>query len=74
MTVFPNPAEERVHHRIARQHLHLTVLDLAGRTVLTRSAIGGQAPVDISALPAGAYALRVATRDGRMLRSHLVKY
>lgn len=50
------------------------MLDLAGRTALLSSAVNGQALIDVSALLAGAYAIRAATRDGRVLRSRLVKY
>ena len=74
LSTYPEPTTGPFTIALPGSTFDLTLLDLSGRTVLLRTAINGQAQLDISSLPAGAYALRVFTRDGQLLRSRLVKY
>lgn len=74
VSVFPNPAEQVFTIAAPGNIFDLTVLDPASRVVMTRSRINGQAVIDISALPVGVYALRMVTREGRLMCSRVVKY
>ncbi len=74
LSTYPDPTAGPFTIALPGSTFDLTLLDLSGRTVLVRSGINGQTLLDISALPAGAYALRVFTRDCQLIQSRLVKY
>lgn len=62
LTAFPNPAAGELFVRGAAEEATATVLDLNGRVLDSRPLLGGA--VDVSALRAGTYLLRVETVKG----------
>lgn len=77
-TVYPNPSRERVYLRSQIDHgaTHLQILSMDGRVLQERSQIGWNqdqvVELDIQALPAGMYILRVQ-EGARQWSSRLIK-
>jgi hypothetical protein len=61
ITIAPNPAREFVRITVptSTSACRITVLDLAGRTVMASDAASATTTMDISALPVGVYIVRV---------------
>lgn len=64
VTLAPNPTTGLVHIECAQTVQRVEVCDLMGRKVCTAQS----ADLDLSALPAGIYLLRIATDDGIAIR------
>ena len=60
LSVAPNPVGDRLRV-VVQESGRLELLDALGRTVLAQPVRVGQAVLDVSDLPAGAYALRLTT-------------
>ena len=75
MRLFPNPAHDIVTVEISSTSApcQITLLDAAGRQLLSRSASGTTCQLGLQSLPAGVYLLRVATPDGIATRRLLVR-
>ena len=71
VSVYPNPARGSV--TVEADAATVTLLDLCGRTVKRWSLDGGSMTADISAVPRGAYFVRVVTRDGVTVRKLIVE-
>ncbi len=71
-TLFPSPASTVVQLRSAEQYAGdmLEVCDAAGRSVLRQRATGATLSFDVSALPNGAYVVRVNDRVQRLVVAH----
>lgn len=71
-TLFPSPANTLVHLRPAEPFVAelLEVCDAAGRSVLRQPATGAVLSFDVSALPNGAYSVRVGDRVQRLVVAH----
>jgi hypothetical protein len=63
--VFPNPARERIMLQLPESVVvtHSSWMDAAGRTVLVNDP--SLRELDLTALPAGIYYLRISTSTGR---------
>jgi hypothetical protein len=70
----PNPAQNTVAVSLAgnEQRANLTVYDLLGKVVLTKTMEGNSANLDVSALPSSTYLLEIVS-NGQVLREKLVK-
>jgi hypothetical protein len=68
-TLSPNPANGAVRLECAEPMLGVEVLDMAGRTVSSESGVmSSELVLDVHALPAGVYTVRVTTATGTGLR------
>lgn len=73
MTVFPNPAKDRLNIALTaekQQEVTLSLLTVDGRVMLERKAFvqgNGQFQINVSQLPAGFYLAKVATKEGVMV-------
>ncbi|WP_257722085.1 T9SS type A sorting domain-containing protein [Hymenobacter sp. PAMC 26628] len=74
MRLYPNPAATELHLALPAGALarSLAVVDALGRTVLAGRDLGPRATLNIAALPAGLYVVRVATAGGQ-LTQHFLK-
>ncbi|WP_020568658.1 hypothetical protein [Neolewinella persica] len=72
--VFPNPASGEVAIRTAKDVLSVALLSTAGQTIARLHPPGDRREVQLSlvGVPAGAYLLRVAFRDGVVYRKLVV--
>lgn len=68
LSVFPNPASDRVYVQGAAQNAPYQVVDASGRKVLEGTLQGQHSPVDISGLRSGVYALTVGTQSIQLIR------
>ncbi|OON68911.1 hypothetical protein B0919_12145 [Hymenobacter sp. CRA2] len=76
LTLFPNPATEVLNVRLsgATGQAQATLYSAAGQLLRTLSFDAAQpATLDVQALPAGTYLLRVLTADGKAYTQRLVK-
>lgn len=71
--IYPNPAPDQVNLRFTGERpekLQLQVTDLSGRTLITRSLVSGnngnEIQLDLRALPAQTYMLRVVNANGEI--------
>lgn len=72
LTVSPNPAS--MWAEVSGTGLQqVTVLDAMGRRLATVAATADRCRLDLSALPAGIYLLRIATAEGTALKKLVVK-
>ena len=71
--VWPNPARGTVSVASGFGLRSVDVFDLEGRLVLSRKVSGLSADIDISALPRGAYAVRITTMVGTTTKKLLVE-
>ncbi len=68
-TISPNPAKGAVRLECGEPMLGVEVMDMAGRTVSSESAVmGSELTLDVHRLPAGVYTVRVTTATGTALR------
>ncbi len=68
-TISPNPAKGAVRLECGEPMLDVEVMDMAGRTVSSESAVmGSELTLDVHRLPAGVYTVRVTTATGTALR------
>lgn len=78
LTVYPNPADQELNlslpAALGEQLTALSLHDLSGRTVLSRSARGGQLTqrLDVGQLPDGMYLLRLSGADGPLASRKVV--
>jgi len=64
LTVWPNPASERLHYRLETETQTTAVLiDLMGRTVMTQESTNGAGFFQIKNIPTGVYVLEITWRD-----------
>jgi hypothetical protein len=70
LTLFPVPVLNNVNVSLPglTTPTRLTVTDVLGRTVLTRSINEASTVLDLSALPTGAYVLTIANRTARFVK------
>mgnify|MGYP002622083481 CR=1 FL=1 len=59
--VYPNPATERLNISCGEAVREVSLIDMAGRTVMTTGCVNS---IDVSALASGVYVVRVATENG----------
>lgn len=64
VSLFPDPANDRLNVGSTAQLRRLDLFDATGRSVLSQLAAGTNIVVDISALVSGAYILRATTSEG----------
>lgn len=69
ISVYPNPTRDRVHIRTGLPVEQVTVYNITGQTVLTATG----AEVDLSALPAAVYVMKVNLSDGSSSSFKIVK-
>ena len=69
----PNPAAERVQVLSSFGLQHIEVFNAAGTKVQEQKATGYSATLDIRALPAGPYLVRIATPHGTVTKKLLVQ-
>ncbi|WP_173021612.1 reprolysin-like metallopeptidase [Lewinella sp. W8] len=62
--VFPNPAEDRVFLRTAREYTNYELFDAQGRRQQSGLIQDGRAAIELEALPAGVYQIKVAGAGG----------
>lgn len=58
--VSPNPASESIVLQGVEENLTLSVIDMAGRTLMNQKLQGGDNTIDISSLQSGVYVLRLS--------------
>lgn len=64
-SVFPNPSKDVFNIRIESTGIvHLSVLDLSGKTLRTEQFSGQAHHLDLSAFPSGAYLLKLEAEEG----------
>lgn len=51
----------------------ISIMDISGSVVLTKSVFGGTVRMDLSSLGAGLYTARFATEDGTIVNSRIIK-
>ena len=73
VSVVPNPAAERVQVVSSFGLREVEVYDAGGVCVLRRRLTGYTADLDVSALPAGVYLVRVATPSGTVTKKLIVQ-
>ncbi len=71
--VWPNPARETVSVASGYGLRNIDVFDIEGRLVLSREVSGLSAEIDISALPRGAYMVRITTLVGTTTKKLIVE-
>ena len=59
--VYPNPAADRLNINCNEAVREVSVIDMAGRTVINA---GSEHTLNVSGLAAGVYVVRVATENG----------
>ena len=59
VSVYPNPATDRLYYVSEGDVKEVQIFDMTGRMVKTAAVAGGEMSIDIAALPAGVYMLRV---------------
>lgn len=64
LTVFPNPATERLEIKSGKPFAHALIVDLLGRTVLNAETASQNLQLDIAVLPAGSYWLQLIDEEG----------
>jgi Secretion system C-terminal sorting domain len=74
LVLAPNPAQNTIAVTLAgnEQRANLTVYDLLGKAVLTKTMEGSSANLDLSALPSSTYLLEIVS-NGQVFREKLVK-
>ena len=60
-SVYPNPASDRLNISCNEAVREVSVIDMAGRTVIN---VGSESTLNVSGLAAGVYVVRVATESG----------
>ena len=73
VNVMPNPAAERVQVTSSFGLREISVYNAAGVRVMEQKATGYAATLDVSALPEGAYLVRIATPSGTTTKKLLVR-
>jgi DNA/RNA endonuclease YhcR with UshA esterase domain len=68
VTLFPNPASDRLTINAPAALTTATVIDALGRTVRTVALTGGTASVEVSALTPGVYSVRVGAGVKRFVK------
>ncbi|HHG85324.1 MAG TPA: T9SS type A sorting domain-containing protein [Bacteroidetes bacterium] len=61
LKIYPNPAQDRIFFELAAKAEKWRILDLQGRVLRKGESAGQRQEVDITALAAGSYWLRVST-------------
>lgn len=64
VSVFPNPATDRLTVSGVEGNGSITLVDIQGKVVLNRETAGGSTEIDVSRLARGTYFLRIQTSDG----------
>ena len=72
ISVFPNPASERLNVKCGMKVSELSVSDLSGRNVIQTRPGGDAMQVDISGLAPGMYFLHLVTSRGTAVRKFMV--
>ena len=72
--MFPNPVANVLNVILPEGNVHeLTLMSVSGQTVVaSQSAIGGRVAWDVSALPAGAYLLKISNDQGWIVRQVMI--
>lgn len=73
MKLWPNPADDVLHVSAATNMKQIRIIDMMGRVVLQESATGQESTIDVSALSAGAYVVKVATDKGTSLQQLIIR-
>lgn len=64
MRVYPNPADELINIESAETIEFITLLNMAGQTILSKKAEDAHLSIDVQTLPKGIYMLNVHTSSG----------
>ncbi|GGM86205.1 hypothetical protein GCM10010967_18040 [Dyadobacter beijingensis] len=64
VTVFPNPARDRIFVRGSRPVSEVSIFDLNGRRIMSASGAGGRG-IDVNAIPAGIYMVNIKDDKGK---------
>ena len=72
--MFPNPVANVLNVILPEGNVHeLTLMSVSGQTVVaSQSAVGGRVAWDVSALPAGAYLLKISNDQGWIVRQVMI--
>lgn len=73
VNLYPSPTMGLVHVSVTRPVELAEVMDLTGRQVLSQAVQAGKATLDLSALPAGRYLVRLRFADGQRQVRTVVK-
>jgi hypothetical protein len=75
MKLYPNPAQGKITVSFGKKvaAAQLSILDLSGRSLLTATASGMEATLDVHHLASGIYRLKVRTPEGTLSRPFTVK-
>ena len=76
VNIFPNPTSSQLFVELPASILNsatLTLRDLSGRTLATRRATNDREPLEVGALPTGAYLLEIRATEGVIQRKVMVQ-
>lgn len=77
LTIFPNPTTQFVNIQLRNNEADMTasVLDMSGKTVMTKSIVAYQAEsgFDLGNLAAGGYLLQILDNDGKFRSTHQIQ-
>ena len=68
LTVYPNPAKENINIKSQENILNINVIDLAGRTVISKDVNTKSQAININKLNAGIYFVKVKTAKGEIVK------
>lgn len=71
ISLFPNPAADKITLRTELEKGMVTVVDVTGRTLITQAIVAGDNEISVNALPKGIYMVNVVA-DGKQLTQRLV--
>jgi hypothetical protein len=73
LTIFPNPAREKIEISGIPQNANLSILDLNGREVISRVSASGNLSIDLSGMGAGVYIVLVNSGGTRTMRKLIIE-
>jgi hypothetical protein len=74
VTIYPNPAKNEIWitNSETEHYDRIQIIDISGKIWVNDSLVSGQ-PVDISAIPAGIYFVRLKTNDNTLVNKLIIK-
>lgn len=73
VTLYPNPARDRIHFENINRSYELKLYDLSGKVVLVQKVNNASASANISKLSAGLYLYKLSSEKGIVKSGRLVK-